>query len=140
MSTNPDFLRLGLFFFLAIAVAGCSGTRGESPAVQAVPVEQLDAKPVSRKNAAIRAATADELMGKTPQALRALMGPPSLLRKDHGAEVWQYAGDACVLLAYLYPNAKGVPQVSYLDARRKTSGAMPVPDCLALLSGAAPTS
>jgi len=141
MPTNTLRLGLSLLLCLAPVIAGCSGTGSESPAVQAaVPIEKLDAKPAARKNAAIRASSADELMGKTPQALRALMGAPSLLRKDHGAEVWQYAGDSCVLFAYLYPNAKGVPQVSYLDARKTTSGAMPVPACLAALSGAAPTS
>jgi len=73
-------------------------------------------------------------MGQTAQGLRALMGPPTLLRRDHDAEVWQYAGKSCVLFAYLYPNAKGVPAVSYLDARRKTAGAIPVADCLTALA------
>ena len=88
-----------------------------------------------RAASTIKATNPDELMGKNPQGLRALMGAPSLLRRDHGAEVWQYAGKSCVLFAYLYPNAKGALQVSYLDARRKTSGAMPVPDCLTALAG-----
>ena len=139
MSTKLLRLRLSLLLCVALAAAGCSSTPSESPALQSAPVEK-PATAAPRRNTAIHAASAGELMGKTPQGLRALMGAPSLLRKDHGAEVWQYAGDSCVLFAYLYPNAKGVPEVSYLDARKKTSGAMPVPDCLAALSGAAPTS
>ena len=74
-------------------------------------------------------------MGQTPQGLRGLMGAPTLLRRDHDAEVWQYAGKSCVLFAYLYPNAKGALEVTYLDARRKTSGGMPVADCLTALAG-----
>ena len=49
-------------------------------------------------------------------------------------KIWQYAGRGCTLLAYLYPNPGGEFEVSYLDARAKSSGAMPVADCLALLA------
>ena len=47
-----------------------------------------------------------------------------------------------MLFAYLYPNANGVAQVTYLDARKKTAGAVPVSECFTALAGrpASPTS
>jgi hypothetical protein len=134
-------LRLSLVLLTAIALTGCASAGSEpAPPQVTAPVETPQAKAVPRKPSAIRAASADELMGKTGPALRTLMGPPSLLRRDHGAEVWQYVGESCVLFAYLYPNAKGVAQVTFLDARRKTAGAVPVAACFAELAGANPTS
>lgn len=72
----------------------------------------------------------DELMGKDPGALRSRMGEPSLLRKEGDAQVWQYAGTGCVVFLYLYDNASGTPQVTFLDARSKASGAVAVAPCL----------
>jgi hypothetical protein len=137
-------LRFGLSLALlaAMLLAGCAGQTEPAAVAQGAPAAPSPAAP-PRPTFAVKASQPDELMGKTPKGLRALMGTPSLLRKDHGAEVWQYAGQSCVLFAYLYPNAKGVLEVSYLDARRKTAGAMPVPDCLTALASdgtARPTS
>lgn len=97
---------------LVLAVAACAGRQAVMPKRTGAP-----AQPGS-------------LMGKGPAALRAMLGEPSLLRRDQGAEVWQYAGQSCVLFLYLYPDAAGAPAVSYVDARLKTKGAAPVPDCL----------
>ncbi len=134
-------LWLSLALLGAMLLAGCAGHAEPEAVPQSAPAVPPPAK--SPRVAAIKASRPDELMGKTAQGLRALMGAPTLLRKDHGAEVWQYAGKSCVLFAYLYPNAKGALEVSYLDARRKTAGGMPVPDCLTSLAGegaARPTS
>jgi hypothetical protein len=80
---------------------------------------------------AVSSAKSEALVGKGPEALRAMLGEPTLLRRDQGAEVWQYAGQTCVLFLYLYPDDAGAPVVSYVDARLKTKGPAPVPDCLA---------
>jgi hypothetical protein len=136
MPTKPLSLAV-----LALLLAGCAGG-AQQPAP--LPIADIPAAtPAPRKAQAIKAARPEELMGLNPQGLRAAMGPPSLLRRDHGAEVWQYAGKSCVLFAYLYPNPKGALQVSYLDARRKTAGGLPVSDCLTALAtdrGGSPTS
>jgi hypothetical protein len=86
---------------------------------------------VSEKPArTVSSAKADALVGKGPQELRAMLGEPQLLRRDQGAEVWQYPGETCVLFLYLYPDEAGAPAVSYVDARLKTKGPAPVPECL----------
>ncbi len=98
-----------------VALAACAGgSKGDTP------------KPAR----AVSSAKSEALVGKGPEALRAMLGEPSLLRRDQGVEVWQYAGESCVLFLYLYPDAAGAPVVSYVDARLKTKGPAPVPDCL----------
>lgn len=136
MPNNASAFRLSLLLAAAL-LSACAGGPDNPPPQAAAQ------KPAAQPASNIRAAAPEELMGKTPKALHALMGPPSFLRRDHDAEVWQYAGQSCVLFAYLYPDGRGVPAVSYLDARSKNSGAVPVPDCLQALArdGAArPTS
>jgi len=78
----------------------------------------------------VRVPAPDELMGKDPDGVRERLGNPSLLRKEGDAQVWQYAGSGCVVFLYLYDNAAGAPQVTYLDARGKSDGAVPVGPCL----------
>lgn len=72
----------------------------------------------------------EELMGQGPEALRRRMGEPSLLRKEGDAQVWQYAGTGCVVFLYLYDSPAGTPQVTFLDARAKSNGAVAVAPCL----------
>jgi hypothetical protein len=138
----PPKIRLSALVLVATLLAGCAGT-SEQPAPETpAPVAAPSASAAPRISGTIKASRADELMGQSPKGLRALLGAPTLLRQDHGAQMWQYAGKSCVLLAYLYPNAKGEPEVSYLDARAKSAGSVPVADCLAQLArdGHAPTS
>jgi hypothetical protein len=123
---------LSALFLAAALLAGCAETKTvETPVAAAEPATA----PPRVKGGTIRASRAEELIGQSPKGLRALLGPPTLLRNDHGAQLWQYSGRSCTLLAYLYPNAKGEAEVSYVDARAKSSGAVPVADCLAALAG-----
>jgi hypothetical protein len=124
---------LSALLFAAVCLAGCAGTKtAEAPV--AAPEAVSASAPPRVAGGTIRASRTEDLMGQSPKGLRALMGAPTLLRNDHGAQLWQYAGKSCTLLAYLYPNAKGEAEVSYVDARAKSSGAIPVADCLAALS------
>jgi hypothetical protein len=43
-----------------------------------------------------------QLMGLAPHAVNRLLGPPSLLRTEAPAEVWQYIARDCVLDIFLY--------------------------------------
>jgi len=110
-----------LVLFCLAALTACMGGR-----------EAIGEKPAR----AVSSAKSEALVGKGPEALRAMLGEPALLRRDQGAEVWQYAGETCVLFLYLYPNAAGAPVVSYVDARLKTKGPAPVPACLSEVSRA----
>jgi hypothetical protein len=51
-------------------------------------------------------------------ALEALLGVPSFSRRETGAQVWQYAGTACILDVYLYDDGPDTPyRVTYFEIR-----------------------
>ena len=61
-----------------------------------------------------------QLMGLAPSAVNRLLGPPSLLRTEAPAEVWQYTAEDCVLDIYLYAEEQ-MPdrsRVTYYEIRR----------------------
>lgn len=65
----------------------------------------------------------DQLMGLAPRAVNRLLGPPSLLRTETPAQVWQYTAADCVLDIYLYAE-DGTPdrsRVTYYEIRRTES-------------------
>lgn len=61
-----------------------------------------------------------QLMGLAPHAVNRLLGPPSLLRTEAPAEVWQYTAEDCVLDIYLYAEEKMPDRstVTYYEIRR----------------------
>jgi hypothetical protein len=90
------------------------------------------------------------LMGLVRDQIVALLGTPSLVRRDAPAEVWQYAGEKCVLDLYLYEGGDGAEsggpksgrastraggganayRVTYLEARGLGGGAVSEQSCL----------
>lgn len=68
-----------------------------------------------------------------------MFGQPALLKREPPAEVWQYAGGRCTLLAFLYPVGGGL-QVRHVETvdRRPADPVLPA-DCLdSLLKGRPP--
>ena len=62
--------------------------------------------------------SASQLLGGTPELLRAWLGEPSLRRPEgSGAEVWLYAAEACALDLVLYRDAAGRLRVAFAAAR-----------------------
>jgi hypothetical protein len=61
-----------------------------------------------------------QLMGLTPDAVNRLLGPPSLLRTESPAKVWQYTAEDCVLDIYLYAEEQTPDRsrVTYYEIRR----------------------
>ena len=79
-----------------------------------------------------KAPPAEALIGASWGALINMLGEPDLVRHDQDVEVWQYPGQSCVLLLYLYkPETGGDPKTAFIDARDKQAGAAPVQACLA---------
>jgi hypothetical protein len=56
------------------------------------------------------------LMGIGPDALRAALGEPELVRREIPAEIWQYRGAVCVFDVFLYDTG-GRAMVTYVEAR-----------------------
>ena len=60
----------------------------------------------------------ENVMGKTARTLEAQFGQPDLDIREGTARKLQFAGQVCVLDAYLYPPERGrEPVVRYVDAR-----------------------
>jgi len=66
----------------------------------------------------INAPSPEDVIGWSTDALNTAFGRASLVRRDLGAEIWQYRTEQCVLLVFLYPekSSDGAPlQVEHLD-------------------------
>ena len=70
-------------------------------------------------------------MGKGAGEVESLLGQPSLLREEQGAQVWQYASTGCVLLLYLYADELNAFHVTHMEARGRGDGPSDVAGCLA---------
>ena len=61
----------------------------------------------------------EAVLGKGQRDLERLFGTPRLDVREFDARKLQFAGSACVLDAFLYPEGSGGAQiVTYIDARR----------------------
>lgn len=86
------------FFTLGCGLAALAGCAAAPPAL----TESQSAIPAS----------AQALVGSTPQVLNADFGAPLLLRTDGQAQVWVYQSPVCGLQLFLYPDASGTPRVA----------------------------
>jgi hypothetical protein len=93
MAGHVIFRFLAFGFGLA-GLAGCAAVPSSNSSSFAVP------------------ASAQALVGSTPQLLDADFGPPSLRRVDGPAQVWVYESAVCGLQIFLYPDAAGNPRVA----------------------------
>ncbi len=125
---------LGLFALLA----ACAGTEDLSDASSSQPVSTTEAAtpevaripPPEPKVPELAAPAPEALIGFKPVQLSETFGTASLVRRDLGAEIWQYRARECVLFLFLYtksatetPNALSV---HHIDVRGDQSPA----DCV----------
>ncbi len=73
----------------------------------------------------------EALLGKAGSEVAGLLGEPTLLRQEMGAQVWQYAGSRCVLLLYLYEGEDKAYRVTHVEARPRPGGLSNVDACVA---------
>ncbi len=118
-------------------------TRAQSPGEEPhAPVAALDSEMTDPGSDAPPAAAAKttqppinddphQLMGLAPQAVNRLLGPPSLLRTEAPAEVWQYKAEDCVLDIYLYAEEQMPDRssVTYYEIRRSDTSKRGVRAC-----------
>jgi hypothetical protein len=71
------------------------------------------------------------LVGLQGSDLALLLGPPSLIRRDPPAEVWQYAGPGCALHVFFYlgPDA-GDYRVVHVESVYRRESRPESDDCL----------
>lgn len=116
-------MRLCALLLCALALAACQTT---GPAGDGAGTRDGGARMAS-----IRPAPApSELAGQDAPQVSALLGQPTLIRREADVEIWQYQGEACVLDLFLYPQG-GVPRVRHLEARdRVLADSHPLESCL----------
>lgn len=74
------------------------------------------------------------MIGRNAGQLAALFGAPSRASSEGIARKLQFAGDACVLDAYLYPPAAGrEPAVTHVDTRTANGEDIDRAQCVAAL-------
>jgi len=62
------------------------------------------------------------------QQLVQRLGKPDFTRKESDAEIWQYRGDKCVLVVFLYPD-DGALKVEHAATRDRTALKTPENSC-----------
>lgn len=99
----------------AAAVALASAACATAPAPEAAPVAApaAPAAPVYRLG---------DFLGAEPAALDALLGAPSLTRREGAGEYRRYPLSTCTLILILYPDDTGAPYVAHVDATAIQSG------------------
>jgi len=106
-------------FLVVAALSGCAGDGAEPPQAAHQPATEAtrmpetarlpapSAPPARTPEPEINAPAPDEVIGWSADALNAAFGTAGLVRRDLGAEIWQYRTDQCVLLLFLYPRKSG---------------------------------
>lgn len=80
----------------------------------------------------------DQLLGLSGSDLTSKLGKPALVRREGGAEVWQYRRVRCVLDLFLYGNVKQVEHVDLRDRGDSTDSA--VRECFVKMLKRAPAT
>lgn len=68
--------------------------------------------------------------GLSPDELKSQWGAPSLTRNEAGAQLMQFKGKGCVVLAYLYPNSGGGMETAFAEAHPGGDSASAIAGCL----------
>ncbi|EKV30396.1 hypothetical protein C882_4355 [Caenispirillum salinarum AK4] len=126
-------LRLVLAAALALTLAACGsrhevrvlgdgdalGTASPHAGTGSEDVAALPPRPLPTAEEIAAAPDPLTLKGEAADAVRAALGPASLLRREPPAQVWQYRGRTCVLDVVLYPDeAEGAPlTVAHVELR-----------------------
>lgn len=70
----------------------------------------------------------EEYVGYAPERLLPLLGAPDFVRRDGGAQVWQYRAEHCVLDLFLYGKGND-SRVKHVELRKRLPTAEPVEQC-----------
>ncbi len=95
--------RRSLIAFLAlIAVVALGGCAVAERSGETMPASISPAAGPADQVGAAASGDPYRLLGLDSPGLERALGPPSFTRVDPPAEVWQYAGDTCILYLFLY--------------------------------------
>ncbi|MBQ1500223.1 MAG: hypothetical protein IIZ38_18095 [Sphingomonas sp.] len=115
-----------------LALGACGGG-GVIPPPRAGYVPVPSARPAP--GGAPMPANLTAIHGATAPRLIARFGKPQLDMSEGTARKLQFAGPICVLDTYLYPQGRGEPVVTHVDARQRDGRPIDEASCVAALSG-----
>lgn len=124
------------------APGGAVQTTGPSPQLQTVLPKAAQTPPQHTRERPRIHATA--LLGMDADTVEKTLGPPQFIRHDLQAQIWQYAGAACVLDLFLYPPSgttgagtsaadPSTHTVLHIESHTRTGAPMPEDRCLQTL-------
>ncbi|MBB4841120.1 hypothetical protein HNP52_004217 [Sphingomonas kyeonggiensis] len=113
---------------------GACGEGGVIPPPRAGYVPVPSARPTP--STAPMPANLAAIQGATAPRLIARFGKPQLDVSEGTARKLQFSGPICVLDTYLYPQSRGEPVVTHVDARQRDGRPIDEASCVAALSGA----
>jgi hypothetical protein len=104
------------FLATALLLAGCASSGDKS---RPLPPRTGDTarQPTLSFPGPAAADRGDAVTGRTAASLISLFGQPALDVLEGSARKLQFSGQNCVLDAYLYPQQRGDPVVTHVDAR-----------------------
>lgn len=109
---------------LAVLAAGCATTPATSPGQVAAPMELPSD---NHDHSSLSGMTANELVEH--------FGQPRLQIREGDGTKMQFGSPACILDAYLYPQAsgQGLPRVAHVDTRNAQGNPVNPQNCIASL-------
>ncbi len=121
-------MRVLVFLAMGVMLAACAGS-GANMGASLSP--QTVSAPGRTPPALKPAPSAGSLIGLDAYGLRDAFGSPDFQRNDAHAEIWRYAGDGCTLFVYLYEDESDIMRASFIEARAREGGELPVDPCVA---------
>ena len=125
MMTRAPFLSVACAALALLALSACgggarpAGTTSTNAPAGAIPTGPTSLPPP------------ETLIGMNGPALERALGAPGFRRIDPPAEIWQYAGTACVAHLFLYVDAADTPAaVRHMVARGRDGGIIDMATCL----------
>ena len=120
---------------LSLAACAADPQLVQAPREPAAGPAGLELSPPQLSSIEPAAGAAPGLIGLTRADVSRLLGRPTLLRREPPAEVWQYAGAACVLHVFIYQEQDG-GRVAHYEAAKRSGRRLAARDCYArLLAG-----
>ena len=110
-------------------MGACTTTQAAKPVAPAKPYIAPPA-PIKLDKRGLEA-----VLGAEEAALIRMFGKPRLDVVEVNGRKLQFMGEPCILDAYLYPDAKGVERVTYVDARNRDGAAVDRAACVEALQG-----
>jgi hypothetical protein len=75
-----------------------------------------------------------QLLGKTADEVLARLGKPRLDVAEGPSRTLQYAGAACVLDVFFYPDRRGRSAATHIEARTRTGAAYDAASCISAMT------